>query len=396
MEFSVGSGLSRFSAARAIPILVLVLAFASVVQAEVLEFESQPSGVFASSIVEGDYVFTSTAGSIEPGGPFCVTFSCVGANGQFISVDGAPLTFARSDGQPFEFRSFTSWALIPGFGSMLVDGVTASGGNVSAFYTAIAPVFQTNTLPASFADVVSVTLTGLGPLAQDGFDDFDVVLNGPPPPDTSGTPGTMQLALDDRYVRYFGQNCDELDCDPPFDNRFEPSSSFSPFAQGSSGIGQTSTAETGRLAGTASVSGYSDIGYSIGDSTYDVTFDVATRTRIQLIGTVTSERTLSFGYGSSRVQLFRRDKEIFEASAEPDTAPIQAFAFDEVVSPGRYRVVVKADGDVGALGEFDFVLAADPAPPAVPMLFPVGAVVLVGVLVGSGRRALSGRDTQIN
>jgi len=393
---SVGSSLSRFRGTLGFSIMLLVLSIGSVAQAEVLQFESQAAGGFASSVIEGDYVFSSTAGSIEPGGPFCATFSCAGANGQFISVASAPLTFARSDGQAFEFRSFTNFVFFPNLGSMTVEGVTSSGGSVTAFYSFLSPGFQTNPLPASFDDVVSVTLTGLGPLSQDAYDDFDVVVPGPPPPDTSGTPGTMQLAVDDRYVRYFGQDCDEVDCDPPYDNRFEPTSPFSVFSQGFSGSGQTSSAETGRLAGTASVSGYSDIGYSISDSTYDVTFDVATRTRIQLIGTVTSERTLIFGYGSSRVQLFRRDKEIFEASADPDTAPTQAFAFDEVVSPGRYRVVVKADGDVGALGQFDFVLAADPAPPAVPMLLPVGAVILVGALVGGGRRALRRRDAPFN
>lgn len=130
---------------------------------------------------------------------------------------------------------------------------------------------------------------------------------------------------DDRYVRYVGQNCDELYCDPLFNFLYTPSPDFSPFLPPASGNGQTSDVETGRLSGTASVSGYSDIGYSIGESVYDVAFDVATRTRIQLIGMVTSERIENFGGGNSRVQFFHRDRVLF------DSSPIHPFAFDEVV-----------------------------------------------------------------
>ena len=136
------------------------------------------------------------------------------------------------------------------------------------------------------------------------------------------------------------------------------------------------------------MSGFSDIGYSISDSTYDVTFDLPSRARIQLIGTVTSDRTLVFGYGESRVQLYRDATVIFSAFAEPDSAPTQAFAFDQVLDTGRYRIVVKADGDVGMLGAFDFVLAADPPPPAVPFLSPIAMLGMLAILLNAGRREI--------
>ena len=83
--------------------------------------------------------------------------------------------------------------------------------------------------------------------------------------------------------------------------------------------------------------------------------------------------------------------DLYEAVAEPDSAPLVTLDYDEVVGSGLYRLVVKADGDVGMDSTFDFSMAADPGPPRVPGLGPIGALGLVlsiGVLV---RRA-SGSD----
>ena len=142
----------------------------------------------------------------------------------------------RTDGGSFDFNSFSAFSIFPGFGGVFVDGTTASGGTVSTYYPAILAGFQPNTLPSSFVDLVSVSLTSSPQFPQGAFDDFDVTIVGPPPPDTSGTPGTMTLVSDDRYVREFGQNCTELDCDPPYDNTYVPPSAFLPFMHGATGL----------------------------------------------------------------------------------------------------------------------------------------------------------------
>lgn len=374
----------------ALLVLLALLTMPAIVAAETLQFESQSPGPFIGTITEGDYQLSSTSGSVEPGGPFCATFPCAGSNGQFIATDTAALTLSRIDGQPFQLNSFTSFVVVPGFGSVSVTGTTSSGASILGLFFSSLPGFQINTLPASFTNLVSVSIMASG-FSLNGFDAFDVTPDEPPPPpppDTSGTPGTMQLVSDDRYVRFFGENCTELYCDPPFDGTTVPSPDFALFTVGSTGMPQTSTSETGRMSGTAAVSGYSDIGYGIGDSTYDVSFQLTARARVQLIGTLSSYRNQNFGYGESRVRLMRQTAVLFEDSANPDTAPIQEFAFDEILTPGTYRVIVKADGDVGMDGAFDFVMSADPAPPAVPLSMPLGLLGLAGALLGSGMRGL--------
>ena len=101
-------------------VLLVVLAFcgafvlrATGAGAETLQFESQTPGSFSGTIIEGDYEFTSAIASVEPGDPFRTTFRCAGAYGQFIAIEASPLTFARTDGQAFDFLSFTNFVLFP-------------------------------------------------------------------------------------------------------------------------------------------------------------------------------------------------------------------------------------------------------------------------------------------
>lgn len=358
--------------------LVLGLLVAPAGGAEVLDFEGQTSGP-VTSVVEGDYEFGVLNGSIltAPG------------TGLYLASQGSLIGFNRLDFQPFTLSRIHVQAPF-GFGTVEVTGVTAASGPVVASFPVFSTSFALYTLPPTFTDLVSVGVTVSG--LPFGVDDVEVTI---PPGTPTGTPGTLVLVSDDRSVSAFGQVCDEVDCLPPDSDSAIPSPAFAYFdasvAGGDGGnASQTSSASTGLLAGSGQAEGYSDYGYGYGDSSYDLTFRLDAPARIQLSGSLTAEDTYGFGYGESRVSLERGAQVLFQESADPYEMEV-AFAYDEALPPGEYRLFVQADGEISIRSTYDFVLAADPLAAGVPAAPPAALWLLAAGLAALGAPFLERR-----
>lgn len=206
--------------------------------------------------------------------------------------------------------------------------------------------------------------------------------------------GALQLLSDDRFVNAFGEACIEngggLICDPFESETQNPSPDFSNFSDSvSAGDGgfasQTSVAGATSLSGIGFASGFSDVGYGIGNSVYDVSFRLLGPAQIDLDGTLESFDTFGFGFAESEVRLSTGGQILFEAIADPinNTVP---FSFSQVLPPGDYRLLLQADGDVSMDGSFDFTLTA--AAESIPGLRVHGLLSFAAALAIGGRVAL--------
>jgi hypothetical protein len=206
----------------------------------------------------------------------------------------------------------------------------------------------------------------------------------------AGTPGTMTLVSDDRFVNAFGDPwIGGEECGPSESVSETPSPDFAFFdATVSAGAGggatQTSSAETGQLSGSGSASGYSDICYGYGRSNYDVTFTLTGPTLLDLTGTIDS-LDLAFGYGETTARLTRGAEVIYEEVTDPFIGMLP-LAFSETVEPGTYRLLLIADGEIWISSSWSFTLDADPvaAPSPVPALGGAGLAALTAGLAVSG------------
>lgn len=187
--------------------------------------------------------------------------------------------------------------------------------------------------------------------------------------------GTLELLSDDRFVNAFGEFCTDdgggFMCDPFEDVTETPSPAFSSFndsvSAGDGGFAsQTSAAGTESLSGVGFASGFSELGYGIGSSVYDVTFRLHGPTLVDLTGTLTAFDTQGFGFAESEVRLSEGATVLFTTFADPfDT--LVPFSFSDELPAGDYRLYLQADGDVSMEGSFDFTLTAVATVPAVTL-----------------------------
>jgi len=212
-------------------------------------------------------------------------------------------------------------------------------------------------------------------------------------PGQAGAAGALQLLTDDRFVGAFGEVCTEVTCDPFESQNQSPSPAFSNFtASVSAGDGgfasQTSAVDATSFSGVGYASGYSDIGYGIGNSVYDIHFRLVAPAQIDLSGTLEAFDTWGFGFAESEVRLSTGAQILFEEIADPfnNTVP---FSFSQLLQPGDYRLFLQADGDVSMDGSFDFTLTATGQP--IPGLGLPGLLAFSVALTVVGRRSLRRR-----
>lgn len=206
----------------------------------------------------------------------------------------------------------------------------------------------------------------------------------------AGTPGTMTPVSDDRSIAAFGEPLGDSgeSCDAYESFGEMPSPAFAFFddmvSGGDGGYGsQTSSVGTDALGGSGYASGYSELCYGIGNSTYDISFTLSGTAQLHLSGDIDAFDTIGFGYAETTARLTRDGQVLYEEITDPFTGFV-SLSYLEVVPPGSYRLALEADGDVGIDSSWNFTLDADPVVPPVPALGAQGLVGLIGLLALSG------------
>ncbi len=371
----------------AVSLLATTLLWVAGASADVLTFDGQTPGPVVI-VTEGDYDVGGLAMTIEPGSTFCGSFVCPPAAGSFVGAAGNFVQIGRTDGQPFDLASLVLYAPIPAVQATITGTPSGGGAPIVATHFPTGGGFEPITLPIGFEDLLFATID-LGGLPF-AIDNVTVGTAGSPPGPGGGTPGTLELLTDDRGINAFGERCYEdptFYCDPYENESAQPSSDFAAFSENvSAGDGgaasQSSSVGTNGLAGVGSASGYSDIGYGIGRSTYDVTFRVD-GAAVALTGTLEMFDFVGFGYGVTFVQLSRASGEVlYREEVDPYSSPA-IIDYQGLLPPGDYRLEAFADGDVWIDTSFDFAMTADPVA-AVPTLDPTAAPLLAAGLAWVG------------
>ncbi len=241
------------------------------------------------------------------------------------------------------------------------------------------------------------------------FDSWSSRVTAPPPitdpvpfaGEVYGTPETLGLETDRRYIHSGGTYCDydefgELICTISSNTEYPsaPFASFNDDVWGGPGgwARQSSTVSTSGFSGDGSATGASagEYGNAEGTSRFDVTFTVDDFTNLKFAGLIGG------GTGTeARARLYWGSTLIFSEWAGWGSS--WNFDYRTTVPAGTYRAQVWADGGFDSeYGNYDFVLLADPAASEVPVLSMPTLGALCSCIVASvvglrARRRLTGR-----